>query len=100
MLVAEGAATLSRPGGARLAIALGAFLLYQPAVNSLWHRFIMPRRHVGFDSHGDLAHDLLDYLEERENTKRMAETIRRAKLDRLKEIDAAPSDAHSGVTPP
>ncbi len=62
MLVAEGAAAVSRPGGWRLSAVLGAFLLIQPAVDAVWHQFIQPLSHNGYDSHGDLRHDLIDYL--------------------------------------
>jgi hypothetical protein len=63
MLVAEGAAALSRPGGWRLSVVMGAFLLFQPAVDAFWYRFVQPLAHVGYDSHGDLRHDLLDHIE-------------------------------------
>jgi hypothetical protein len=63
MLVSQGAAALARPGGWRLALAIGAFLLYQPACDALWYRFIQPLGHIGHDSHGDLRPDLLDYLD-------------------------------------
>jgi hypothetical protein len=65
MLVAQGAAALARPGGARLTIALGAFLLFQPACDALWYQFMRPLDHLTFDTHGDLRPDLLDYLEKR-----------------------------------
>jgi hypothetical protein len=42
---------------------MGAFLLFQPASDAFWYRFIQPLAHVGYDSHGDLRPDLLDYLE-------------------------------------
>jgi hypothetical protein len=61
--VAEGAAALTRRGGPLLAFALGTFLLFQPAHHLLWHQLIVKRTHGGFDSHGDLLPDLLDYLE-------------------------------------
>jgi len=63
LLVSEGAAALAWCGGARLTLALGAFLLFQPAFDAMWHRLIFPRDHWGPDSHGDLSPDLLDYLE-------------------------------------
>jgi hypothetical protein len=63
LLVSEGAAALAWCGGARLTFALGAFLLFQPAADVLWHRLIMPLDHEAFDSHGDITRDLLDYLE-------------------------------------
>jgi hypothetical protein len=63
MLVSQGAVAVSRPGGPRLAIVLGAFLLFQPALDALGHRTTQPLNHAGFDSHGDLRPDLLDYLD-------------------------------------
>jgi hypothetical protein len=63
MLVSQGAAALAQPGGWRLSLAMGAFLLFQPASDALWYRFIQPLGHVGHDSHGDLRPDLLDHLE-------------------------------------
>jgi hypothetical protein len=65
MLVSEGAAAVSRPGGWRLATAMGAFLLFQPTYDALWYRFISKLTHVGYDTHGDLRPDLLDDLERR-----------------------------------
>ncbi len=62
MLVAEGAAAVSRPGGWRMAVVVGAFLLFQPAIDALWYQFIQPLAHGGYDTHGDLRPDLLDYL--------------------------------------
>src|SRR5262249_32284675 len=63
LLVGEGAAVLTRRGGAWLTLALGAFLLFRPAADVLWQRFIPMGQHSGYDSHGDLRPDLLDYLE-------------------------------------
>jgi len=63
LLVSEGAAALAWRGGARVTFALGAFLLFQPAFDVYWHRFILGRFHGAYDSHGDLSPDLLDYLE-------------------------------------
>ncbi len=63
MLVAEGAAALARPGGWPLAMLLGAFLLFQPVCDALWHRFIQAINHDAYDTHGDLRPDLLDYLD-------------------------------------
>jgi hypothetical protein len=63
MLVAEGAEAVSRPGGRRLSLAMGAFLLLQPAIDVGWYQFIQPLAHIGYDSHGDLRPDLLDHLE-------------------------------------
>ena len=42
---------------------LGVFLLVQPAGHMVWHRVVALRFHGGYDSHGDLLPDLLDYLE-------------------------------------
>lgn len=66
MLVAEGAATLARPGGAWLTGTLAAFLIAQPALEISKQRWIGgPLLHAAYDSHGDLRADLLDYLENR-----------------------------------
>ncbi len=72
LLVAEGAAALARKGGALLALFLGAFLLFQPAFDVVWHRAVVPRLHGEYDSHGDLAPDLLDHLESRETRRKRA----------------------------
>jgi hypothetical protein len=63
MLVAEGAVAIARPGGSRLAVVMGAFLLIQPASDALWYQFVQPLSHGAYDSHGDLRPDLLDHLE-------------------------------------
>jgi hypothetical protein len=63
LLIGEGAATLRRSGGAILTVALAGLLLIQPANTALWNRLIQRRFHVMHDSHGDLLHDLLDYLD-------------------------------------
>jgi hypothetical protein len=63
LLVAEGAEALTRRGGVILTVALGLFLVVQPARHVLWHRLISTRIHGGFDTHGDLLPDLLDHLE-------------------------------------
>jgi hypothetical protein len=63
LLVGEGAAALTGPDRPWLAWALGAFLLLQPASEAIWQRFVQRLQHVGYDSHGDLRPDLLDYLE-------------------------------------
>jgi hypothetical protein len=65
MLVSQGAVAISRPGGPRLVGALGVFLLLQPAYDAFSHRLFQPMNHDGFDSHGDLRPDLLDYLDRR-----------------------------------
>lgn len=64
LLVAEGAASLSRWNRPWLTLALGAFLLCQPAFEAAWDRFIQSNPHGVHDSHGDLRADLLDYLED------------------------------------
>ena len=69
MLVAEGAAAVSRPGGWRLSAVLGAFLLFQPAVDALWYQFIQRLQHGSYDTHGDLRPDLLDHLERLERKR-------------------------------
>jgi len=63
LLVSEGAAALAWCGGARLTVALAAFLLFQPALDVLRYRLVQERSHKAYDSHGDLSPDLLDYLE-------------------------------------
>ncbi len=63
MLVSQGAAALARPGGWRLALLVGAFLLWQPICDTLFYRFIQPLSHEHYDTHGDLRSDLLDYLD-------------------------------------
>jgi len=65
LLVGEGAAAVSRRGGAIATFAVGAFLLAQPAGHVLWYQFITVRQHGTFDTHGDLWPDVLDYLESR-----------------------------------
>jgi hypothetical protein len=63
-LVGEGVVALSRRGGPWLTLALAAFLLFQPASDAFWNRFIeRQQQHTTFDSHGDLRPDLLDYLD-------------------------------------
>jgi hypothetical protein len=64
LLVSEGAAALSRRGGAIATFVLGAFLLVQPAGHVLWFQLVATRNHGAFDSHGDLFPDVLDYLEQ------------------------------------
>lgn len=63
LFVAQGALALTRRLGTPATIALGAFLLFQPVCDATWQALITPLDHTGFDSHGDLRHDLLDYLE-------------------------------------
>ena len=70
LLVAEGAAALTRKGGVVLTVALGVFLLVQPAYHVLWSQLIVKRSHGGYDSHGDLLPDLLDYLERAQSRPR------------------------------
>ena len=82
LLVGEGAAALTRKGGAALALVLGAFLLSQPAFEVVWHRAIAARSHAGYDSHGDLAPDLLDHLESREQERKAALAEKQAQIER------------------
>jgi hypothetical protein len=63
MLVGEGAVALTRRGGRWLTPLMAALLLFQPASDVLWQLFIPRPKHAGYDSHGDLRPDLLDYLE-------------------------------------
>jgi hypothetical protein len=63
LLVAEGAVTLTRRGGLWLTVAMAVFLLYQPVIELFWNTTFRQLGHMGFDSHGDLRPDLLDYLE-------------------------------------
>ena len=63
LLATEGAAALTRRGGALLTFVLGAFLMFQPAFDVVWNRLVAERLHTRYDSHGDLSPDLLDYLE-------------------------------------
>jgi len=96
LLVAQGAAALARPGGAKLTFLLATFLLAQPALDVLWYRLIQKRQHGEYDSHGDLHPDVLDYLENVERTKARNETIRRARANR---IDPHPRPAVDGQLP-
>jgi hypothetical protein len=100
LLVGEGTAALSRPGGPKLAFALGAFLLAQPAFDVFWYRFIQKRHHGNYDSHGDLHPDLLDYLEDLEETKMLYEMIGREKAKRLEAPEPPPANDQAARTPP
>ena len=92
LLVGEGAAALSRPGGARLTFALGAFLLAQPVLDVLFYRLIQKRHHGEYDSHGDLHPDVLDYLEGLKKTAILREMIRNARANRLNTPEESPRD--------
>jgi hypothetical protein len=74
LLASEGAVALAWLGGAPFAFILGTFLLLQPALDVISHRFILARNRNAPDSHGDLKPDLLDYLED---AKRQATLQRR-----------------------
>ena len=64
LLVGEGAATLGRPGGAVLVDRAGRIACSSSRrARTIWNQFIVHRFHGAYDSHGDLAPDLLDYLE-------------------------------------
>jgi hypothetical protein len=95
LLVAAGAAAIARKWGAPLALVLGAFLLYEPAFLVVWHRMIAVRHHARYDSHGDLAPDLLDYLEDQE---KMRQNALRKKQDRDQQQD--PSNLPAQPDPP
>jgi hypothetical protein len=62
LLLAEGVAAVGRPTGWLVTLALAGFLLYGEAAEIAWYMAIQGRSRP-FDSHGDLKHDLLDYLE-------------------------------------
>jgi hypothetical protein len=76
LLVAEGVAALSRSGGVILTVVLGLFLLSGPAFDCLWKELVVTRIHGGYDTHGDLLPDLLDYLEG-QNIPRPAQRVPR-----------------------
>ncbi len=100
LLVAEGAAAVSRPGGARLTFALAVFLLAQPVLDVLWYRFIQKRHHGEYDSHGDLHPDVLDYLEGLKKAAIRDEMIRKARANRLNTFDQAPRNGQGTETQP
>jgi hypothetical protein len=100
LLVAEGAAALSRTGGARLTFALGAFLLAQPVLDVGWYRLMQKRHHSGYDSHGDLHPDVLDYLEGLERSAQQEEMLRRAKSKQLEGVEQPPADGQGAPAPP
>jgi hypothetical protein len=62
LLLAEGVAAIGRPTGWLVTLGLASFLLYGEAAEVVWNKAIQGRARP-FDSHGDLKHDLLDYLE-------------------------------------
>jgi hypothetical protein len=100
LLVAEGAAALSRPGGARLTFALGAFLLAQPVLDVCWYRAIQKRHHSGYDSHGDLHPDVLDYLDGLKKNAQRDEMLRRAKANQLEGVEQPPTHGQGDPAPP
>jgi hypothetical protein len=69
LLVAEGAVVLARRGRSLALLAVGGFLLYQPAADVVWHHMIIHRAR-GFDTHGDMRPDLLDFLDSLKSTGR------------------------------
>jgi chromate transport protein ChrA len=83
LLIGEGAAALTRKGGGKLTFVLGAFMLAQPVLDVLWYRLMQKRTHAGYDSHGDLHPDVLDYLELLEKIKRRDEMMRTERAKRL-----------------
>ena len=100
LLVGEGAAAVSRPGGRRLTFALGAFLLAQPALDVCWHRAIQKRHHARYDSHGDLHPDVLDYFEDREKIAQRDEMLRRARAKQLEGVEQSPADGQGTPASP
>ncbi len=74
LLVGEGGAMLSRRGGPLLTLAVAAFLIFQPAYDEYRLRFIerSTQQHSGYDSHGDLRPDLLDYLDSDRPRRRLS----------------------------
>jgi hypothetical protein len=88
LLVGEGSAALARLVGSKLTFALCAFLLAQPLLDIGWYRLIQKRQHAEFDSHGDLHHDVLDYLEELQKIKARDEMIRRESAKVLNNMEA------------
>jgi hypothetical protein len=100
LLVGEGAAAVSRPGGGRLTFALGAFLLAQPVLDVCWHRAIQQRHHARYDSHGDLHPDILDYFEDQERITQRDEMLRRARAKRLENPEQRPADGLGTPAPP
>ena len=70
LLVGEGAAALTSHGSRWLTPAIAAFLLFQPVSDVVWEQFIPKQKHSGYDSHGDLRPDLLDYRDAKEAHRR------------------------------
>jgi hypothetical protein len=88
MLLAEGIAAVGRPTGWLVTLALAGFFLYGQASELAWQTIV--HRSRGFDSHGDLKHDLLDYLE----YQRAMKTLR------TRQIRSSPDPGHrSGASP-
>ena len=100
LLVAEGAAAVSRPGGGKLTFAVGAFLLAQPVLDACWYRVIQKRHHARYDSHGDLHPDILDYFENLKKIAERDEMVRRAKAKRLDGVEQLPTDGQTAPAPP
>ena len=100
LLVGEGAAAVSRPGGGRLTLVVGAFLLAQPVLDVCWHRAIQKRHHAQYDSHGDLHPDVLDYFEDQEKIAQRDEMLRRARAKQLEDREQTPADGQGAAAPP
>jgi hypothetical protein len=100
LLVAQGAELLSRRGGPPLTFAAAIFLLYQPANDVAWHRVIIARFHGEYDSHGDLAPDLLDHLENREKLRKKALSDAQAADERRHATEVSPSTVPPPQEPP
>jgi hypothetical protein len=67
LAVAEGIATIGKRTGKLVVVLIVGFFLIRPATDEVWYLAVM-RRVRPMDSHGDLRHDLLDYLGERKPT--------------------------------
>jgi hypothetical protein len=78
LLVAEGAAALTRPLGSRATLCLGLFLLARPAYDAVWFKAIEPRFRP-FDSHADLASDLLDERERSVLKRAVQESVQKSR---------------------
>jgi hypothetical protein len=100
LLVGEGAAALTRNVSAKLTFVLAAFLLAQPVFDVLWHRVMIKRDHLEYDSHGDLHPDVLDYLEWLEKTKKRDEMMRNARAKRLETEKLMPAEGEAPAAPP
>jgi hypothetical protein len=63
LIIAQGAIAITRRCGLVATIALSLLLLAEPVRDVTWAQFMSTRNRGQFDTHGDLAPDLLDYLD-------------------------------------